>query len=31
MKRAIGRGSDQLDLERLREAHGGLPDDPSQP
>ena len=28
MKRASGRGSDQLDLERLGEAHGGLPGDP---
>ncbi|MDX6718616.1 MAG: hypothetical protein QOJ63_870 [Solirubrobacteraceae bacterium] len=27
MKRASGRGSDDLDLERLREAHGGLPGD----
>jgi hypothetical protein len=26
MKRATGRGSDLLDLERLREAHGELPD-----
>ncbi len=25
MKRATGRGSDELDLERLREAHGELP------
>ena len=28
MKRANGRGSDALDLERLREAHGELPGDP---
>jgi predicted nucleotidyltransferase len=28
MKRATGRGSDALDLERLREAHGELPGDP---
>jgi len=28
MKRATGRGSDELDLERLSEAHGGLPGDP---
>lgn len=28
MKRAAGRGSDDLDLERLREAHGELPGDP---
>lgn len=28
MKRASGRGSDELDLERLREAHGELPADP---
>jgi predicted nucleotidyltransferase len=28
MKRATGRGSDTLDLERLREAHGELPGDP---
>jgi predicted nucleotidyltransferase len=27
MKRATGRGSDELDLERLREAHGELPGD----
>jgi predicted nucleotidyltransferase len=26
MKRATGRGSDELDLERLSEAHGELPD-----
>jgi hypothetical protein len=26
MKRATGRGSDALDLERLSEAHGELPD-----
>ena len=31
MKRATGRGSDDLDLERLREAHGGLPGDPRRP
>jgi len=31
MKRAIGRGSDELDLERLREAHGELPGDPPRP
>lgn len=28
MKRASGRGVDELDLERLREAHGELPDGP---
>lgn len=28
MKRATGRGTDLLDLERLGDAHGGLPDDP---
>lgn len=28
MKRATGRGSDEQDLERLREAHGALPGDP---
>jgi len=28
MKRATGRGSDRLDLERLSEAHGELPGDP---
>ncbi|MEA2219226.1 MAG: hypothetical protein QOJ35_1852 [Solirubrobacteraceae bacterium] len=28
MKRATGRGGDELDLERLREAHGELPGDP---
>jgi hypothetical protein len=27
MKRATGRGTDLLDLERLREAHGELPED----
>jgi predicted nucleotidyltransferase len=27
MKRATGRGSDEVDLERLREAHGVLPGD----
>jgi len=27
MKRSSGRGSDELDLERLREAHGELPGD----
>ena len=31
MKRATGRGSDQLDLERLGEAHGELPRDPPRP
>lgn len=31
MKRATGRGSDELDLERLREAHGELPGNPSRP
>ncbi len=31
MKRAAGRSTDQLDLERLREAHGALPDDPPRP
>ena len=29
MKRATGRGSDAVDLERLREAHGELPGDRS--
>lgn len=28
MKRAVGRTADQLDLERLREAHGELPGEP---
>lgn len=28
MKRATHRGSDELDLERLRDAHGELPADP---
>lgn len=28
MKRATGRGSDNLDLERLAEANGELPDNP---
>ncbi|MEJ7798663.1 MAG: hypothetical protein WKF48_11520 [Solirubrobacteraceae bacterium] len=28
MKRSSGCGSDQLDLEGLREAHGELPGDP---
>jgi predicted nucleotidyltransferase len=28
MKRATGRTSDELDLERLREARGELPGDP---
>ena len=28
MKRATGRSTDQLDLERLSDAHGELPDDP---
>jgi hypothetical protein len=27
MKRATGRGTGELDLERLREAHGELPGD----
>lgn len=27
MKRATGRGTDLVDLERLRDAHGELPDD----
>jgi len=27
MKRATGRGTDLVDLERLRDAHGALPDD----
>ena len=31
MKRATGRGSDELDLERLREARGELPGDPQRP
>jgi len=31
MKRATGRGSDELDLERLREARGELPGDPPRP
>jgi len=31
MKRATGRGSDQLDLDRLSEAHGELPDDAPRP
>jgi predicted nucleotidyltransferase len=31
MKRATGRGSDELDLERLSEAHGELPGDPPRP
>lgn len=31
MKRATGRGADELDLERLREAHGELPGDPPRP
>lgn len=30
MKRATGRSTDALDLERLREAHGELPGDPPQ-
>jgi len=29
MKRATGRSSDQLDLERLRDAQGDLPDGPA--
>jgi predicted nucleotidyltransferase len=28
MKRATGRAADELDLERLRDAHGELPGDP---
>ncbi|MGI8729093.1 MAG: DUF6036 family nucleotidyltransferase [Solirubrobacteraceae bacterium] len=31
MKRATGRGSDELDLQRLREANGALPGDPTWP
>ncbi len=31
MKRATGRSSDALDLERLSEAHGELPGDPARP
>ncbi len=31
MKRATGRGSDQLDLDRLSEAHGELPGDEPRP
>ncbi len=31
MKRAAGRGADLLDLERLTEAHGELPDDGARP
>lgn len=31
MKRATGRGTDLLDLERLTEAHGELPDDERRP
>ena len=31
MKRATGRGSDEVDLGRLREAHGTLPGDPPRP
>lgn len=30
MKRATGRGTDLLDLERLRDAHGALPGDGTQ-
>lgn len=30
MKRAAGRGTDLVDLERLREAHGALPGDPPE-
>lgn len=30
MKRATGRGADELDLERLRETHGELPGDGPQ-
>jgi len=29
MKRATGRGSDVLDLQRLADAHGELPGNPS--
>ncbi len=31
MKRATGGSGDELDLERLREAHGELPGEPSLP
>ncbi len=31
MKRATGRGSDELDLERLSQAHGELPGEPRRP
>jgi predicted nucleotidyltransferase len=31
MKRATGRSTDLLDLERLSEAHGALPDDGPRP
>ncbi len=31
MKRATGRGTDLLDLERLSDAHGELPDDAPRP
>ena len=31
MKRATGRGTDVLDLERLSDAHGELPDDEPRP
>ena len=31
MKRATGRGADLLDLERLSDAHGELPDDEPRP
>jgi len=31
MKRAAGRGTDLLDLERLTDAHGELPDDEPRP
>lgn len=31
MKRATGRGTDELDLERLSQAHGELPGEPRRP
>jgi hypothetical protein len=31
MKRATGRATDLLDLERLRDAHGELPGDGPRP
>jgi hypothetical protein len=31
MKRATGRTADELDVERLRDAHGILPGDPLVP